>query len=460
MEKYPYTCLEQNVSKAVALRDSALWDRIAAEMPAYLDSEGLLKYFPSMHSGSDVLTSYVLSIAHAAGYPIPEDTKGRMIEGLRGFIEGRIIRHSSLPTVDLAIRKLSAIEALSASGQANPAMLSSIAIEPNLWPTSAVIDWYVILQRMTAIRDRNTRLSEAEQILRTRLSYQGTTMNFSTERGDCLWWLMISPDENSVRLVLSVLEVSGLESRYFAGWSAARWPGRDEDGGTRPSPTPGECWPWRSFRKCMKKLQSPGPARLRWRMQLRRWNGPSAPKGKTLSFPWPAQKSALTLRMAGTGQPWATISSLAAIPLKEPLWGGYKIKKTMTAVEQKERGTWSRGDLVRVRLEIEAQSDMTWAVVSDPIPAGATILGSGLGRDSSLATRGEDRDGWVEPAFEERSFEAFRAYYDYFPKGTWTVEYTVRLNNEGTMNLPPTRVEAMYSPEMFGELPNEAVRIR
>ena len=27
--------------------DSALWNRIAAEMPAYLDSEGLLKYFPS-----------------------------------------------------------------------------------------------------------------------------------------------------------------------------------------------------------------------------------------------------------------------------------------------------------------------------------------------------------------------------------------------------------------------------
>jgi len=79
-----------------------------------------------------------------------------------------VIRHSSLPTVDLAIRKLSAIEALSGLGQANPAMLSSIAIEPNLWPTSAVIDWYIILQRMADLRDRNMRLPEAEQILRTR----------------------------------------------------------------------------------------------------------------------------------------------------------------------------------------------------------------------------------------------------------------------------------------------------
>ena len=40
-------------------------------------------------------------------------------------------------------------------------MLSSIAIEPNLWPTSAVIDWYGILQRMPDIRDRDARLSRS-----------------------------------------------------------------------------------------------------------------------------------------------------------------------------------------------------------------------------------------------------------------------------------------------------------
>ena len=102
---------------------------------------------------------------------------------------------------------------------------------------------------------------------------------------------------------------------------------------------------------------------------------------------------------------------------------------------------------------------MTWVVVSDPIPAGAAVLGTGLGRDSSLATKGEDQKGWVWPAFEERSLEAFRAYYEYVPKGEWTVEYTMRLNNQGVFNLPPTRVEAMYSPEMLGEIPNESVKV-
>ena len=114
---------------------------------------------------------------------------------------------------------------------------------------------------------------------------------------------------------------------------------------------------------------------------------------------------------------------------------------------------------MRVRLTVEAQSDMTWVVVSDPIPAGASHLGTGLGGDSQLAVQGEAREGWSWEAFTERSFEAFRAYYEYVPKGPFTVEYTIRLNASGRFGLPTTRVEALYAPEMFGELPNEPLEV-
>ena len=71
-----------------------------------------------------------------------------------------------------------------------------------------------------------------------------------------------------------------------------------------------------------------------------------------------------------------------------------------------------------------------------------------------MATQGEKKEGWVWPAFEERSFESFRAYYEWVPKGEWVNEYTIRLNGGGTFSLPPTRVEAMYRPEIFAESPN------
>ena len=129
----------------------------------------------------------------------------RWKRALINFIEGKIARYSPIPTADLTIRKLSAIEALSRSGKAQAKLLGSISIEPNLWPTSAVIDWLNILQNIQAMPNREERRKEAEQIIRSRLNFQGTTMGFSTERTDCLWWLMVSNDVNAVRAILSLL---------------------------------------------------------------------------------------------------------------------------------------------------------------------------------------------------------------------------------------------------------------
>ena len=85
--------------------------------------------------------------------------------------------------------------------------------------------------------------------------------------------------------------------------------------------------------------------------------------------------------------------------------------------------------------------------------------GTGLARDSSIARAGERQTGRAWPAFEERGFEKFRAYYEYVPKGTFTVQYTLRLNQAGRFQLPTTRVEALYAPEAFGELPNAAIEV-
>ena len=204
------------------------------------------------------------------------------------------------------------------------------------------------------------------------------------------------------------------------------------------------------------KVEGSTATRLGKEEQAVDWN--ATPAGKVLDFGWPRGSEKVSVRHEGTGKPWMTFQSLAAIPLKEPFSSGYRIKKTYSAVDQKKAGLWSIGDVVRVKLEIEAQSDMTWVVVNDPIPAGVSILGTGLGRDSMILTAGEKRAGWAWPAYEERSFEAFKAYYRYVPKGKWAVEYTIRINTAGTFILPETRVEALYAPEMFGEIPNAAFR--
>lgn len=458
MRHYPYTCLEQEVSRVVALRDGDSWKRLAATLPSYLDSDGLLKYFPSMRQGSEVLTTYVMAVIHESGWTIPVEVQRQMERGLQRFIEGATLRLGALPTADLSIRKLSALEALSRYGKAEPRLLGSVVIEPNLWPTSALLDWWNLLHRVAEIPDRESRLREAEQLVRARLTLHGTTMGFSTERSDNLWWLMVSPDVNAMRLILHLLE-------------ADQWPqdlprlvrgalGRQQRGAW--DLTLANAWGTlavEKFSRAFEATEVTGASTASLGGVSRRVEWAKSPKGESLLLPWPAKGQELAVTHEGTGRPWVTLQSQAAIPLKAPLTSGYRITKTLTPIEPRQPGRFSRGDLVRVRLSIEAQSDMTWVVVSDPIPAGASHLGTGLQRDSQIATQGEERRGRAWTAFEERSFEAFRAYYEYLPKGTSIVEYTIRLNQSGRFWLPTTRAEALYAPEVFGELPNALVEV-
>ncbi|WP_454056246.1 alpha-2-macroglobulin family protein, partial [Cupriavidus sp. Marseille-Q8015] len=186
--------------------------------------------------------------------------------------------------------------------------------------------------------------------------------------------------------------------------------------------------------------------------------GPGRLSPSSPASPPAAAPGTLQVEHTGSGRPWATVRALAAVPLREPIAAGYRVRRSVTPVEQAVAGKWSRGDTYRVRLDVEAQADMTWVVVSDPVPTGATILGSGLGRDSAIATRGQGA-GTSYATFTERTPEAYRAYYAYVPKGGFAVEYTVRLNNAGEFAMPPARVEAMYAPDVFGALPVERLTV-
>lgn len=471
---YPFSCLEQKTSKAIGLRDEAGWQKVAADLPTYLDGDGLAYYFPPSDSGarrgSDTLTAYLLAATSEAGYAIPQASRDKMLDGLANFVEGRITRAFWSPQKDLDVRKLAALEALSRYNRVQPSMLGSLQVNPNQWPTSGVLDWIAILQRVPAIPERQKKLDEAEQILRARLNFQGTRMGFSTEEGDYWWWLMSSGDANANRLIL--LELNNPAWREDLPRLIAGAIGRQQRG--HWSTTTANVWGSLALEKFSRKFESEpvtGSTRASVEQggasvanQSLAWSG--AATGGKLQLPWPKADGAqanVRFTQDGNGRPWVTLQSLAAVPLTQAFSSGYRITRRIEAVEQKQAGAYTRGDVLRVTLDIDAQADMSWVVVSDPVPGGATLLGSGLGRDSVIAQGKQDspRDrglGWM--AYEERSFEAYRAYYESMPKGRTSISYTVRLNNVGEFNLPPTRVEAMYAPEMFGEIPNAKLVVK
>jgi hypothetical protein len=452
-------------------------------LPTYLDADGLAGYFPARAgeapAGNDRLTAQLIATAQEAGFALPDATRNAMLDGLAAFVEGRIDRRpwapASAPSVNLAVRKLAALDALARYGRAQPRMLGSIALTPNAWPTAAVIDWLNLLRRMRAqnlaMGELPQRIEQAQQILRSRLVLGGTTLKFSDEAGDHWWWLMDNADANAARLILAVMDEPAWRDdlpRMVVGSL-----GRQREGAW--STTTANLWGAIALDRFAAKFESQpvtGISELRLDAAGSSTAQPPAtfdwarqPDGGVLTLPWPEAAATLSARQQGSGAPWLSVQSLAAVAITQPIRAGYGVKRSLIAVSRKDASRWSRGDVLRVRLEIDAQADMSWVVVSDPVPGGAALLGSGLGRDSAIAAGavvagGDDAaSSSASIAYDERSFEAFRRYYAHMPRGRHVLEYTLRLNSVGRFALPPTRIEAMYAPESFGELPNAAIDV-
>jgi uncharacterized protein YfaS (alpha-2-macroglobulin family) len=464
MRDYPYNCLEQQSSRAVALRDSSAWKGIVEMLPAYLDGSGLAKFFPDMRHGSEVLTAYVLSIAHASAWSIPREPRDQMTSALKAFVEAKVPARATIDFGDLLLRKLIAMEALSRYGILLGSQLQSLGVEPKDLPTAALIDWRNLLSRLKAYPGQLALLKRADELLKARLVFQGTLASLSGPSGEDAWWLMRSTDETLVRLLQSLageaawkeeiprLMKGTLERRKRGHWGL----------------TTANAWgvlAVESYARHFEKTPVSGQTRLKLAAneKAHAWQKPDE---VTMRFAWPEKKESFSAQHLGSGSPYLVLSSHAAVPLKKPLEAGYRLEKKIEPLQQARKGRWTQGDLIRVTLKIVATADRTWVVIDDPVPSGASILGGGLARDSRLALGDEkpvdeQRPWWsvALPAFEERRYDAYRAFYEWLPEGEHVISYNVRLNASGDFALPSTRVEALYAPGMFAEVPNEAWKI-
>ncbi|MBC7506294.1 MAG: alpha-2-macroglobulin, partial [Sandarakinorhabdus sp.] len=183
------------------------------------------------------------------------------------------------------------------------------------------------------------------------------------------------------------------------------------------------------------------------------WTTPPTPQ----SLPWPPDQSPLTIAHTGTGTPWVTVSARAAVPITAPFTSGFAASRAIAPVSQAVPGRWTRGDVIRVTLTVTPRAPVEWVVINDPVPAGATILGGALGGRSEMLA-GESATG-QQPSFVERRADALHAHYAALGRAAVTYSYTLRLGSTGSFKMPPTRVEALYSPEMLALFPNAPITV-
>ncbi|MBI4429131.1 MAG: hypothetical protein HY562_08430, partial [Ignavibacteriales bacterium] len=113
------------------------------------------------------------------------------------------------------------------------------------------------------------------------------------------------------------------------------------------------------------------------------------------------------------------------------------------------------GTVAKITLTVSSNQDRHFIVVDDPIPAGFEIINTSFQTASTAEMEGErdSRERWWRDPFQHREMYDDRALFfaDYFPAGVYSVSYLVRVTGFGTFQMPATRAEGMYEPEVFGQ---------
>ena len=342
------------------------------------------------------------------------------------------------------------------------AQVAALELAPERLPLSSVLDWVAVLDGVPTLPRRDALLAQADQILRARLVASGTRLVLAAERDDEPWWLLSNGDAAMARLLVhagrrdawredAAKLVGGLLARQRQGaWST----------------TTANAWgavAVRGFAAKFEQAKVDGQTTVRLAAASRAhaWSAGAV----QFDLPQPEGASNAQFSHSGAGQPWLQAQVMAAVPLVEPVASGYRISRVFEAVERRDPAGWSRGDLVRVRVIVDGTAAMPWVVIADPLPPGATVLGSGLARDTTIvaapaaaaAQRNENRP---TPTFIEREAAAVHAYFERLSPGRQVFEYVMRLNQPGEFRLPPSRVEAMYAPDVFGEAPNAVLSVK
>jgi alpha-2-macroglobulin len=112
-----------------------------------------------------------------------------------------------------------------------------------------------------------------------------------------------------------------------------------------------------------------------------------------------------------------------------------------------------------VELTVIAPNDLIYAIVSDPIPAGAEAIDPSLETTSPSLAAG--RSAWAGATssaigaggyFNRIEYRDERVvfYADYLPAGTYQYTYYLQANIPGVYQVMPTVAYQQFFPEVFG----------
>lgn len=449
MNNYPWASFEFLVSQAVITGDSKQWSQAMAQLPALIDENGFIKFYPTSRLGSEVLTAYVLTIANLGQKKIPETLKPRLVQALRDFYTGKTRRSSPVDAATLFSQRVFVAETMvRLKALTIPQITNLLNVQTNQMGTATLLSLWNVLN-MIDDGSLKTKKDEVTAAVEARLTLNGTRYGL-TNTSDSLW-LINSDDASMARLVLSILQSESLSQsmgsktpEILRGLLAQNKKGYWDTTVSNAFATVA----LRAFSAQFEKVAVSGTSVATTTTQKFNLDWAVRQYGGTQLFGWlPSGKDSVQISHNGQGAPWALVTTQAAVYLKVPLFSGMEISKRMKPLKQQKPGIWSVGDIAQITLKIKTNTPAVQVALMDPIPTGTRIINVGAEEQT------------LYPEYDQRSYEGYKAFYDYVSAQEHVITYQIEFNQAGSFKMPSTRVQAVYNSENFAEMPNTDISV-
>ncbi|APR79680.1 Large extracellular alpha-helical protein [Minicystis rosea] len=504
--QYPYGCTEQLTSRLVPLlplRDLARDYKV--EMPKDLDvtvartvaeilthqrSDGGFGMWAASDQSSPWITAYALwglTIAKQRGVTLSDQSLKSATQYLRdnlGNLEKNEILFASAPFI---------LDVLAEAGQPDPGRVARVFERREKLPLFAQAQ---LLHAMVLSKSDPKSIDSAVSELEGNVRLDGNVARVATNTGDHYAVLMDSDTRTSalvLRALLAARPEHAMAARLAMGLLGAR------KGGTWRN-TQETAWSLLAlddYRKVQEKTEPDFVAHVfigEAEIQSATFRGRSfeQPRAKVPAARLVAMAGApLGFTVEGQGRLFyeARLRYAKKTLPKDALERGFYVKKTLRAVKPEALAealklvpdasarAFRGGDLVLGDVVVVTPSPRAFVVIDEPLPAGFEAVdarlattGASVDVDRAAAQSGTDDDGdddeiaaggAYRPSHFVREIRDDRVLFfvDHMGAGMFHYRYLARATSLGTFVLPPTKVEEMYTPEVFGRTGADSIRV-
>lgn len=429
MRNYEYHCLEQDFARAVILEDDKLKQKIDRELSSYTDDRGFLKFYPAPEEkGHLFLSSHLLEVSHLVGWKLRSE--GELESALARFIRGEtknLLPWEQKHFKELRLKAMVTLK-LRQSSQFDRNWLSDVS-------AAAPSDTVGVLLQKWVLFHPGVGAVAAQELIRQKIRIDGSqvTLDSGDDEVDSIFSLPRSSLFVRFLLIQKRFPISSdfstfyqeNEGKFLRGLMGLRT--RDHFGDTLSN-----TWAF-VLERSWPQASVSGVTSIAGKQVT--WKKDDAP---TLFLSKEEAAKEQVIVHKGKGSPWVDVRYVFTPDMDKEASQGFTLNQNVRKLEGD--GAFRVQDRLEATVTIDAKEDRGLLGMRLPLPAGSTVISAEMENGSYLS-------------FEERTEYEWRGYFSWLPRGQHTIRVKFRLNQPGHFSMPGTRIEALYSPDVFAYLP-------